>query len=111
MLKISPINGLNHFSVKQNVRKYNESTNPITTSSNTPDVFTSGVPRGYVNFRGKIENDFRFSDDAKPLLERAKKLAIDMGHKEITPYHIIEASVQETEDNLKTIKTEFIKHH
>ena len=109
MLKISPINGLNHFSVKQNVRKNNESTNPITTSSNTPDVFTSGVPRGYVNFRGKIENDFRFSDDAKPLLERAKKLAIDMGHKEITPYHIIEASVQETEDNLKTINPEFIK--
>lgn len=110
MLKISPINGLNHFSVKRNTKQNNNSTNPLTTtSSNQPEVFTSGVPRGYINFRGKIDDEFKFSDDAKPILDRAKNIAKEMGHSEITPYHIIEASIQETEDNFRSINSELLK--
>ena len=103
MLKISPINGLNHFSVKKNEKQSNITTNPITTSSNPTEVFTSGVPRSYINFKGKIEDEFKFGEDAKQLINRAKKIAIDMGHDEITPYHIIAASINETEDNIKYI--------
>ncbi len=101
MLKISPINGLNHFSVKKSEKQSNITTNPITTSSNPTEVFTSGVPRSYINFKGKIEDAFKFGEDAKQLINRAKKIAIDMGHDEITPYHIIAASINETEDNIK----------
>ena len=44
MLKISPINGLNHFSVKKNVNENSNSTNPLSTSTKlTPEVYTSGV--------------------------------------------------------------------
>ena len=103
MLKISPINGLNYFSVKKNEKQSNNTTNPITTSSNPTEVFTSGVPRSYINFKGKIEDEFKFGEDAKQLINRAKKIAIDMGHDEITPYHIIAASINETEDNIKYI--------
>ena len=103
MLKISPINGLNYFSVKKNEKQSNITTNPITTSSNPTEVFTSGVPRSYINFKGKIEDEFKFGEDAKQLINRAKKIAIDMGHDEITPYHIIAASINETEDNIKYI--------
>ena len=78
MLKISPINGLNHFSVKKNEKQSNITTNPITTSSNPTEVFTSGVPRSYINFKGKIEDEFKFGEDAKQLINRAKKIAIDM---------------------------------
>ena len=103
MLKINPINGLNHFSVKKSEKQNNNSTNPITTSSNPTEVFTSGVPRSYINFRGKTEDELKFGDDAKQLINRAKNIAIEMGHDEITPFHIISASIQETEDNIKYI--------
>ena len=103
MLKINPINGLNHFSVKKIEKQNNNSTNPITTSSNLTEVFTSGVPRSYINFRGKTEDELKFGDDAKQLINRAKNIAIEMGHDEITPYHIIAASINETEDNIKYI--------
>ena len=103
MLKISPINGLNYFSVKKSEKQSNITTNPITTSSNPTEVFTSGVPRSYINFKGKIEDEFKFGEDAKQLINRAKQIAIDMGHDEITPYHIIAASINETEDNIKYI--------
>ena len=72
MLKISPINGLNHFSVKKSEKQYNNSTNAITTSSNPTEVFTSGVPRSYINFRGKTEDELKFGDDAKQLINQAK---------------------------------------
>ena len=104
MLKINPINGLNHFSVKKSEKQNNNSTNPITTSSNPTEVFTSGVPRSYINFRGKTEDELKFGDDAKQLINRAKNIAIEMGHDEITPFHIISASIQETEDNIKYIQ-------
>ena len=104
MLKINPINGLNHFSVKKSEKQNNNSTNPITTSSNPTEVFTSGVPRSYINFRGKTEDELKFGDDAKQLINQAKNIAIEMGHDEITPFHIISASIQETEDNIKYIQ-------
>ena len=104
MLKINPINGLNHFSVKKSEKQNNNSTNPINTSSNLTEVFTSGVPRSYINFRGKTEDELKFGDDAKQLINRAKNIAIEMGHDEITPYHIIAASINETEDNIKYIQ-------
>ena len=65
------------------------------------EIFTSGVPRGYITFRSKTENNYNFSEDAESLIKRAKQIAIEMGHDELTPYHIIAASIQETKDNLK----------
>ena len=106
MLKISPINSLNHFSVKSN--KNNNSTNPIKDDNQQNEIFTSGVPRGYITFRSKTENNYNFSEDAESLIKRAKQIAIEMGHDELTPYHIIAASIQETKDNIKEIGPEVL---
>ncbi len=67
----------------------------------------SGVPRSYITFKAK-EDDIPLTEDAQVLFENAKRIALEMGHKEITPYHIIEASIQETFNNIETVGNELI---
>ena len=61
--------------------------------------YITGVPRGYITFKAK-DDDIKLTDDAVVLYESAKNIARAWGHNEITPYHIIEAAIEETFNNL-----------
>lgn len=78
--------------------KNNEQTNPITQES-------IGVPASYISFKAKQEN-LNFTTDAAALIERAENVAKERGHSKITPYHILEASIIETYENLNKLTGE-----
>lgn len=79
-----------------------EITNPIITEN-------IGVPASYISFKSKKE-DINFTQDATALLELAKNVAKERGHSEITPYHILEASVIETYENFDKLTEESFKN-
>ena len=114
MLKINSVGNVSAFGLFKVNGKKNNSTNPIQNdvqNNTVKEEFNSGIPRAYINFRAKVENkssDLNFTDDATALLDRAKTLANEMGHEEITPFHIIEAAIQETKDNYENIPKELL---
>lgn len=63
-----------------------------------------GVPYSYISFKG-IENtdSIRFNKKAKILLEHAKTIALNYNHTEITPYHVIQAAIEENESSIKAL--------
>ena len=69
--------------------------------NNQQIIKLQGVPRSYISFKANEKtNKLRFTDDGLEFLERAKKAAQENGNKEITPYHVIKASIDETEENI-----------
>ena len=76
----------------------NEVTNPIVQEN-------IGVPASYISFKSK-QNELNFTPDAAALIERAESVAKERGHSEITPYHILEASIIETYENLDKLTGE-----
>ena len=102
--KISPIDSITKYNL-QGLEDKKKTTYPEAREKiNT----ISGIPRSYISFRAKSD-EIPLADDAKQLLDKAKNIAIERGHKEITPYHVIEAAIEETEDNINLIGDEFIK--
>ena len=83
--------------------KEKSNTNPVYPEINS----LLGVPKSYISFRAKT-NDINFTDDAKVLIDTAKTIALEHGHNEITPFHIIEASIKETLDNIETLGEDII---
>ena len=69
--------------------------------------YITGVPRGYITFKAK-DDDIKLTDDAVVLYESAKNIARAWGHNEITPYHIIEAAIEETFNNMESIGEEMM---
>ena len=113
MLKINSVGNVAALGVfKVNSKK--NSTNPIQNDIQNEaqkEQFNSGIPRAYINFRGKTEDissELHFSDDATALLDRAKNIAKEMGHEEITPFHIVAASIEETKSNYNQIPKELL---
>ena len=100
MLKIDNISNIANYSIyKQNKNV----TNPIKEKEVEPNQTQeiSGVPKSYITFRGVSKNDdLLMTDGAKALFKRAEDIAKQLGNEEITPYHIIEAAIAETEENL-----------
>ena len=75
-----------------------EVTNPIVQEN-------IGVPVSYISFKGK-EEKLNFTPDAVALIERAENVAKERGQSEITPYHILEASILETHENFNKLTEE-----
>ena len=68
-----------------------------------------GVPYSYITFRGNENNiSYTYTDDATNLIAKAVQLAKEKGNPEITSFHIIQAAINETEDNLASVDEELI---
>lgn len=105
--KISQSNSIAYINenlIKNNkVDKQQKVTNPVNSS-----VSLIGVPRSYVSFRGKSTSDLSLKDDAKKLMSVAENIAKNMGHTEITPYHVIQAAINESEENLAVLSSQIL---
>ena len=97
MIKIETIRPVIRFNTLQK-SKSNQS-NPNNNTSQTTDL--SGIPRSYINFRAEKNDKLKFTEEGTLFLERCKKIAQNSGYSEITPYHVIAAAIEETEENFK----------
>lgn len=104
MLKISPINNVVNF---KNNKIIKNKSNPIKDDYPIQNDIL-GVPASYISFKGKVEDDFKLTENAKALVNRAKNIAIENGNEEITPFHIIEAAIQEHNFALENVPQELV---
>ncbi len=102
--KISAINSKTPVikQLKTQKRAINE---PNTTTN--PQSGLSGIPKSYISFRG-AENEIKLSEDGQDLYNKAAEIALDAGHTELTPHHVIKAAVNETTQNLIGIPAEVL---
>lgn len=57
------------------------------------------IPYGYVSFKGNDDyNGLPLHQEAREILDKAKDLAKNLGHKEISPQHIIQIALGDLED-------------
>ena len=89
------------------LKKQEKSSNNVTNTINYSSKLL-GIPRSYISFRGKTFSDLNLTEDAKALAERAENIAKENKHSEITPAHVIAASIEETEDALKMLPQEVL---
>ena len=68
----------------------------------------SGVPRSYITFRAHESDNINITQDGISLIEKAQQIAKQQGCSEITPYHIIDAAIEETELNLSQLDDELL---
>ena len=73
---------------------------------NTENNELLGVPKSYISFKAKDSSKINFTDDAQRLFDRAKEIAKNFGHSEISAAHIIQASIEETDENLSQLDEE-----
>ena len=60
-----------------------------------------GVPVSYISFKSSsAEKQLKTTIGAEKMLKAAKEIATRYNHTEITPYHILLASIEETEEKL-----------
>lgn len=70
----------------------------ISISNNSAPKELLGVPRSYITFKAEEkETDIPLSESAENLLKMSRLIASQMGHDEVKPEHIIEASIQSVE--------------
>ena len=93
----------------QNKKKYSN-TNPIQHNNNNSNLkgnSIQGIPVSYINFRAskiaKEESEIKLSSDGQNSLKRAKEIAKRYNHAEITPFHIILADIENTEEKINYI--------
>lgn len=87
---------------KQELKENSGVTNP-----NDNEIL--GVPKSYITFKAKKEDKpIQFTDEAKVLLEKANAIAAQYGHSELSPAHIIQASIDMTIENLKSLPEELL---
>lgn len=68
-----------------------------------------GVPSSYITFKGSEDViNYSYTDDALKLIARAAKIAKENGNSEVTSFHILQAAIAETEDNLASTNEELI---
>ncbi|MBE7711811.1 MAG: AAA family ATPase [Cyanobacteria bacterium SIG31] len=79
-------------------------TKPIYSIENNTEI--KGVPSSYITFKSNVEDDMnlKFTEDGQELISSAEAIAKEFNHSEITPYHIILASIIITEENIKANK-------
>lgn len=94
MLKIEPVIPF----YKPNILPQNK--NSKTAYKNNQTNVISGIPRSYISFRA--ETNPKFTADGAAFIEKAQNIALENGHDEITPYHIIQAAIEEYEQNPET---------
>ncbi len=75
---------------------------------NTENNELLGVPKSYISFKAKDSSKINFTDDAQRLFDRAKEIAKNFGHSEISAAHIIQASIEETDENLSQLDEELL---
>lgn len=75
---------------------------------NTENNKLLGVPKSYISFKAKDSSKINFTDDAQRLFDRAKEIAESFGHSEISAAHIIQASIEETDENLSQLDEELL---
>ena len=96
MLKVEPVRPF--VSNKFNNIKYSEYEK--TSGNNQLQIRElSGIPRSYISFRAEKNNELNYTDEGRLLIEKAQKIAQEKGNSELTPYHIIEAAIEETKEN------------
>ena len=93
VIKIEPVRP---FIKVNNIRKSNDLKNENTDSKITT---LYGIPKSYISFKSEKESNVKLSEEGQLFVERAKNIAKEKGNSEITPYHIIEAAIAETEEN------------
>ena len=93
------------FCLKPVVKKSdNKNNNALITTSDNSDI--KGVPRSYITFKQKEESKINFTEDAEHLLNGAREVAMRYHHTEILPQHIIQASIEETRNNIEALGEE-----
>ena len=82
----------------------NKNSDALITTSDNNDI--KGVPRSYITFKQKEESKINFTEDAEHLLNGAREVAMRYHHTEILPQHIIQASIEETRNNIEALGEE-----
>ena len=104
ILSVNPINAMTKMHSNA-VKKHSVKETEVVTNPNADELL--GVPRSYISFKAaEGEKSIQFTDEAKILLNQAMQIAVNYGHEELLPAHIIQASIELTEDNLAQIPTE-----
>lgn len=92
-------------SLKTQENKFKNAKNQINTGGGalkTSKHTLQGIPRGYVNFKGKEESkELKLSADAQMLLVSAAEIAKKYKHDSIMPYHVIQAAIDQTLINME----------
>ena len=82
----------------------NYTTNPVNNNGNITedtDNLMHGIPASYITFKSRESDpEFKYAISGQRLLENAFNIVERFEHKEVTPYHIILASIEETEEKL-----------
>ena len=93
------------FFLKPVVKKSeNKNSDALIAASDNSDI--KGVPRSYITFKQKEEGKINFTEDAEHLLNGAREVAMRYHHTEILPQHIIQASIEETRNNIEALGEE-----
>lgn len=93
---------------KRSLKKLHNTENNVTNPNNTE---LSGVPMSYISFRGAEEKkELKFLDDAKFTLDLAKQFALECGHTEILPEHVIAVEIAIAAQKLQNMSPEEIQN-
>ncbi len=90
----------NYISKKQKQISNNAITNSI--NFEHKDMQLQGVPASYISFKStQDDSEIRFTENGVNLLIKAQEIAERYNHTELSPYHVILASIEETEEYIK----------
>ena len=91
-----------HYSINKTKKN---TTNPILQNQQSNNTqMLKGIPYSYIAFKGvEPSPSLKFDEEATGIVERAKTIAKINNHLEITPYHILQASIEDHEEKLNSL--------
>ena len=101
MLKINPLEKTQYFTHLSSLK--NSQNTDIKQQRNDKE-FYSGIPASYISFKANIPDNIKFDSGAVDLIKRAEEIAKEHNHSEITPAHIIAASIAKTLEKLNNLE-------
>ena len=100
MIKINPVKSFPNASILSFKRPLKKDNNTLRNDNG----YYSGVPKSYIAFKANNEkSSVNYTEDAKALISKANEIANELNNTEITPFHIIAASINKTYENLNML--------
>lgn len=88
----------------------NQNPNPNLNFSDLAKSNIQGIPLSYISFKSNnVEHKvLKFNKDGSDLYQKSLDIAKEMQHSEITPFHVIEAAIRMSEENLNSLDEELL---